>query len=143
MPERLTVSPLEASVILINEVYNGARTGHHNPEVAKALHGSQWRRWYHPENNPYKPAEFLQDSQKSQLFIDTVAQALDSLRHNQRVVLGLRYGLEDGELRSREQIGQKFGVTEERIRQIETKSLLILRHPSRSNILKSLLPERP
>ncbi|MBI2086544.1 hypothetical protein HYT74_04335 [Candidatus Daviesbacteria bacterium] len=143
MTERLTVTPLEASVTLTNEIFGRSHQGHYNQEVAKALHGTQWKRWYHPENNPYRPEDFLKDSQHSVLFINAVDQALETLHHNEQATLRLRFGLEDGKLRIRTEIAQKYGVTESRIGQIETKALRKLRHPSRSGLLKPLLPERP
>jgi RNA polymerase primary sigma factor len=54
-------------------------------------------------------------------------------------VLTLRFGLEDGRSRTLEEVGREFGVTRERIRQIETKALRKLRHPSRSKKLKDYM----
>ena len=54
-------------------------------------------------------------------------------------IIKVRYGLEDGELHTLEEVGQTFAVTRERIRQIEAKALRKLRHPSRSHKLRTFL----
>ena len=64
---------------------------------------------------------------------------LASLPLRERRVLQLRFGLEDGRSRTLEEVGREFGVTRERIRQIEAKALRKLRHPSRSKQLKDYL----
>jgi RNA polymerase primary sigma factor len=61
---------------------------------------------------------------------------LDSLTVRERRVLQLRFGLEDGRQRTLEEVGREFGVTRERIRQIEAKALRKLRHPTRSRKLR-------
>ena len=66
-------------------------------------------------------------------------QVLDGLADRERKVIKLRFGLEDGRSRTLEEVGQHFGVTRERIRQIEAKALRKLRHPSRSKKLKDYL----
>ncbi|BAS28309.1 RNA polymerase sigma factor RpoD [Limnochorda pilosa] len=64
---------------------------------------------------------------------------LDTLTPREEKVLRLRFGLDDGRARTLEEVGQVFGVTRERIRQIEAKALRKLRHPSRSKKLKDFL----
>ncbi len=68
-----------------------------------------------------------------------VQQALSALNDRERIVLMLRYGLMDGEEHTLEDIGSQFGLTRERIRQIEKKTLTKLRHPSRGFQLRGLL----
>ena len=68
-----------------------------------------------------------------------VARALEALTDRERAVLMLRYGLMDGEERTLEEIGVQFGLTRERIRQIEKKTLTKLRHPSRGFQLQGLI----
>ena len=68
-----------------------------------------------------------------------VAEALESLTDRERQVIELRFGLIDGQARTLEEVGREFGVTRERIRQIESKTLAKLRHPSRSAQLKEFL----
>ena len=66
-------------------------------------------------------------------------EVLETLTVREKKVLELRFGLEDGRSRTLEEVGQHFGVTRERIRQIEAKALRKLRHPSRSKRLKDFL----
>lgn len=66
-------------------------------------------------------------------------EVLTTLTDREQKVLRLRFGLDDGRSRTLEEVGQKFGVTRERIRQIEAKTLRKLRHPSRSKKLKDYL----
>ena len=64
---------------------------------------------------------------------------LNSLTDRESRVLKLRFGLEDGRTRTLEEVGREFGVTRERIRQIEAKAIRKLRHPSRSKKLRDYL----
>jgi RNA polymerase primary sigma factor len=64
---------------------------------------------------------------------------LDGLNERERQVIRLRFGLTDGQPRTLEEVGQEFGVTRERIRQIESKTLSKLRHPSRAQKLRDYL----
>lgn len=68
-------------------------------------------------------------------------EVLESLTPREQKVLRLRFGLDDGRTRTLEEVGQVFGVTRERIRQIEAKALRKLRHPSRSKKLKDFLEQ--
>jgi RNA polymerase primary sigma factor len=68
-----------------------------------------------------------------------VIDALDELNDRERAVVRLRFGLDDGQARTLEEVGREFGVTRERIRQIESKTLAKLRHPHRSQKLRDYL----
>jgi len=74
-----------------------------------------------------------------ELLRQQMREALDQLTDRERDVLMLRFGLEDGESRTLEEVGARFGVTRERIRQIESKALRKLRHPTRSRKLRDYL----
>jgi len=80
-----------------------------------------------------------QEAASHQLLKEQVEDVLASLTPRERKVLQLRFGLEDGRTRTLEEVGKEFGVTRERIRQIEAKALRKLRHPSRSRKLKDYL----
>ncbi|MEW6572937.1 MAG: RNA polymerase sigma factor RpoD [Bacillota bacterium] len=73
------------------------------------------------------------------LLREQLNEVLHTLTEREQRVLRLRFGLDDGRARTLEEVGQKFGVTRERIRQIEAKTLRKLRHPSRSKKLKDYL----
>jgi RNA polymerase primary sigma factor len=72
---------------------------------------------------------------------EQLAKVLSGLGERERKVIALRFGLEDGHPRTLEEVGREFGVTRERIRQIESKTLAKLRHPSRSSKLKDFLED--
>jgi RNA polymerase primary sigma factor len=73
------------------------------------------------------------------LLNEAVEEALRDLNDRERQVMRLRFGLEDGQARTLEEVGKEFGVTRERIRQIESKTLAKLRHPHRSQKLRDYL----
>ena len=75
----------------------------------------------------------------NELLKDEISEVLLTLTEREEKVIRLRFGLEDGKSRTLEEVGQMFGVTRERIRQIEAKALRKLRHPSRSRKLKDFL----
>ncbi len=70
---------------------------------------------------------------------DQLNIVLSSLNERERKVIQLRFGLQDGHPRTLEEVGREFGVTRERIRQIESKTLSKLRHPNRSGALRDFL----
>jgi RNA polymerase primary sigma factor len=81
------------------------------------------------------------DAASNQLLKEQVHSILDSLSDREREVLEMRFGLRDGQGHTLEEVGQFFGVTRERIRQIEAKALRKLRHPYRSRKLRDYLAE--
>ena len=83
------------------------------------------------------PPEAASDS----MLREQLDQVLDSLADRERKVIKFRFGLEDGHPRTLEEVGREFGVTRERIRQIESKTLAKLRHPSRSSRLKDYVED--
>ncbi|MCF2620912.1 RNA polymerase sigma factor RpoD [Collinsella tanakaei] len=84
-------------------------------------------------------AEVPPDAASFSMLQEQLAQVLDSLADRERKVIELRFGLVDGHPRTLEEVGREFGVTRERIRQIESKTLAKLRHPSRSSKLKDYI----
>ncbi len=80
-----------------------------------------------------------EEAAASQILREQLDEMLDDLTDREREVLRLRFGLEDGHAHTLEEVGRRFRVTRERIRQIEAKALRKLRHPSRSKKLKDFL----
>ena len=85
------------------------------------------------------PSEAVQNTSLS----DTVRQVLDSLSPREAKVLRMRFGIEMPSDHTLEEVGKQFDVTRERIRQIETKALRKLRHPSRADKLRSFVESTP
>ena len=88
-----------------------------------------------PDETNMSPEDFA----INELLKDEISEVLLTLTEREEKVIRLRFGLEDGRPRTLEEVGQLFGVTRERIRQIEAKALRKLRHPSRSRKLKDYL----
>ena len=88
-----------------------------------------------PDDDAPAPAEAAAFSMLKEQLVDV----LGTLTEREQKVLKLRFGLEDGRARTLEEVGEKFDVTRERIRQIEAKALRKLRHPTRSKKLKDYL----
>lgn len=83
--------------------------------------------------------ETPEDRVSKNLLREDLESVLDTLSPRERDVLKLRYGLDDGRMKTLEEIGQIFNVTRERIRQIEAKALRKLRHPNRNSVLKEYI----
>jgi len=79
------------------------------------------------------------DAASYQMLRESMEDVLSTLSERERLVLRLRFGLDDGRSRTLEEVGNEFKVTRERIRQIEAKALRKLRHPSRSHKLRDYL----
>jgi RNA polymerase primary sigma factor len=75
------------------------------------------------------------------LLNEAINEALSELSERERKVVRLRFGLDDGQMRTLEEVGREFGVTRERIRQIESKTLAKLRHPMHSGHLRDYLED--
>jgi RNA polymerase primary sigma factor len=84
-------------------------------------------------------AEAPADAAARRMLNRAVIDALDELNEREKAVVRLRFGLDDGQARTLEEVGKEFGVTRERIRQIESKTLAKLRHPHRSQKLRDYL----
>ena len=84
-------------------------------------------------------AEAPADAAARRMLVQAVEEALDDLNDREKEVVRLRFGLVDGQARTLEEVGREFGVTRERIRQIESKTLAKLRHPQRSQKLRDYL----
>ena len=92
-------------------------------------------------------SDFIEDTQADapaemaarKMLGDAVIEALSELSDREKQVLRLRFGLDDGQARTLEEVGREFGVTRERIRQIEAKTLAKLRNPHRSQKLRDYL----
>lgn len=90
-----------------------------------------------PDENNMSPEDFT----IHEMLKEEISDVLLTLTEREEQVLRLRFGLDDGSSKTLEEVGQMFGVTRERIRQIEAKALRKLRHPSRSRKLKDFLNE--
>jgi RNA polymerase primary sigma factor len=86
-----------------------------------------------------RSAETPATSLTQELLREDIVEVLSALAPRERDVLRLRFGLDDGRQRTLEEVGQLFGVTRERIRQIEAKALRKLRHPNRSRRLREYI----
>ena len=86
-----------------------------------------------------RDAPALEDAVSENLLREQLGEALDALGERESMVLRLRYGLDDGHPQTLEEVGKVFGVTRERIRQIEAKAIRKLRHPDRSGRLRDYL----
>jgi RNA polymerase primary sigma factor len=92
-------------------------------------------------------ADFIEDQQAEapaemaakMMLNSAVEEALQELNDREKAVVRMRFGLDDGQARTLEEVGREFGVTRERIRQIESKTLAKLRHPHRSQKLRDYL----
>ena len=79
------------------------------------------------------------DAATKKMLVAAVDEALGELSEREQEIVRMRFGLDDGQARTLEEVGREFGVTRERVRQIEAKTLAKLRHPQRSQKLKEFL----
>jgi RNA polymerase primary sigma factor len=79
------------------------------------------------------------DEVSNVLFLEQLDSVLDTISHREAGVMRLRFGIFDGQPKTLDEIGKVYGVTRERIRQIESKTMSKLRHPSRSDVLRDYL----
>ncbi|MEZ5217594.1 MAG: RNA polymerase sigma factor RpoD [Ilumatobacteraceae bacterium] len=86
-------------------------------------------------------AEAPADVATRRMLVHAVEEALSELSDREQEVVRMRFGLADGQAKTLEEVGREFGVTRERIRQIEAKTLAKLRHPQRSQKLKEFLED--
>ena len=104
-------------------------------EMSKVLNDVSSGKYFIEDRNTLAPS----DAASYQLLREQVDDVLFTLSEREARVLQLRFGLEDGRSRTLEEVGRDFGVTRERIRQIEAKALRKLRHPTRSKKLRDFL----
>jgi RNA polymerase primary sigma factor len=88
--------------------------------------------------SPYEPANPEESAEKA-LLTEAIEEMLEQLTDRERRIVRLRFGLDDGQVHTLEEVGKEFGVTRERIRQIESKTLARLAHPKRSARLLAYL----
>ena len=89
------------------------------------------------DESSLSPEEYTEN----EILKEEIDDVLQSLQHREQEVLRLRFGLKDGTCHTLEEVGKKFNVTRERIRQIEAKALRKLRHPSRAKKLRDFMEE--
>ena len=89
------------------------------------------------DESSLSPEEYTEN----EILKEEIDDVLKSLQQREQEVLRLRFGLKDGTCHTLEEVGKKFNVTRERIRQIEAKALRKLRHPSRAKKLRDFMEE--